>query len=85
VDIEIVRDKGHVTITQCVQLQTVIINIYVKDMQHANTNKSLPYNIRNLAHDVKHFRIVLKLFLLLNTFYSSEEYFNCNFNSTLNN
>jgi hypothetical protein len=28
VDIEIVKDKGHVPITQCVQHQTVIINIY---------------------------------------------------------
>jgi hypothetical protein len=40
VDIEIVKDKGHVTITQCVQHETVIINIYVKNMQHANTNLS---------------------------------------------
>jgi hypothetical protein len=46
---------------------------------------SLPSSIRNLAHDVKHFRIVLERFLLLNSFYSLEEYFNCNFNSTLNN
>jgi hypothetical protein len=46
VDIEIVKDKGHVTIAQCVQHQTVIINIYVKNMQRANTNKST-VNIKN--------------------------------------
>jgi hypothetical protein len=46
---------------------------------------SLPSSIRNLAHDVKHFKIVLKRFLLLNSFYSLEEYFDCKFDSNFNN
>jgi hypothetical protein len=50
VDIEIVKDKGHVTITQCVQHQTVIINIYVKSMQHANTNKSTVMKHKKHTH-----------------------------------
>jgi hypothetical protein len=45
---------------------------------------SLPSSIRNLAHDVKHFRIVLKRFLLLNSFYSLEEYLDCKFDSNYN-
>jgi hypothetical protein len=38
-------------------------------------------NIRNLAQDVKHFKIVLRRFLLSNSFYSLEEYFDCKFDS----
>jgi hypothetical protein len=37
-------------------------------------SNSLPSSIRNLAHDVKHFKIILKIFLLLNSLYSLEEY-----------
>jgi hypothetical protein len=48
--IEIVKDKGHIRITQCVQHQTVIINIYVKDMQHANTNKSTVMKHKKQTH-----------------------------------
>jgi sensor histidine kinase YesM len=54
VDIEIVKDKGHVTITQCVQHQTVIINICVKNMQHANTNKSTVMKHRKKTHTHTH-------------------------------
>ncbi|PNF40377.1 hypothetical protein B7P43_G01597 [Cryptotermes secundus] len=39
----------------------------------------LPPNIRNLAQDVKHFKIVLRRFLLMNSFYSLEDYFDCKF------
>jgi hypothetical protein len=39
----------------------------------------------NLAHDVKHFKIVLKRFLLLCSFCSLEEYFDRKFDSNLNN
>jgi hypothetical protein len=46
---------------------------------------SLPSSIRNLAHDAKHFKIVLERFLLLNSFYSSEGYFDCKFDSNFNN
>jgi hypothetical protein len=35
----------------------------------------LPTNIRKLAYDIKHFKIVLKRFLLSNSFYSLDEYF----------
>jgi hypothetical protein len=42
---------------------------------------SLPSSIRNLAHDVKHFKIVLRRLLLLNSFYSLEEYLDCKFGS----
>jgi hypothetical protein len=38
----------------------------------------LPPNIRNLAQD---FKIVLRRFLLFNSFYSLEEYFDCKFDS----
>jgi hypothetical protein len=50
VDIEIAKDKGHITITQCVQHQTVIINIYVKNMQHANTGKSTVMKHKKHTH-----------------------------------
>jgi hypothetical protein len=42
--------------------------------------KSLPPSIKNLVHDTKQFRSALKRFLLLNSFYSLEEYFNYNKN-----
>jgi hypothetical protein len=44
---------------------------------------NIPSSIKNLAHDAKQFRTALKRFLLLNSFYSLEEYFNfnCNFNN----
>jgi hypothetical protein len=41
----------------------------------------LPPNLRNLARDIKHFKIVLRSFLLFNSFYSLEEYFDCKFDS----
>jgi hypothetical protein len=41
---------------------------------------NLPPTIKNLAHDMKQFRSALKRFLLLNSFYSLEEYFNYNIN-----
>jgi hypothetical protein len=37
----------------------------------------LPPNVRNLAQDGKHFKTVLRRFLLSNSFYSLEEYFDC--------
>jgi hypothetical protein len=50
VDIEIVKDKGHVTIAQCIQHQTVIINIYLKNMQHANKNASTVMKHKTHTH-----------------------------------
>jgi hypothetical protein len=41
---------------------------------------NLPPSIKNLSHDTKQFRSALKRFLLLNLFYSLEEYFNYNIN-----
>jgi hypothetical protein len=41
---------------------------------------NLPSNIKNLAHNTKQFRFALKRFLLLNSFYSLEEYFNFSIN-----
>jgi hypothetical protein len=41
---------------------------------------NFPSCIKNFAHDTKQFRFVLKRFLLLNSFYSLEEYFNFNIN-----
>ena len=41
---------------------------------------SRPPSIKNLVHDTKQFRSALKRFLLLNSFYSLEEYFNYNKN-----
>ena len=37
---------------------------------------SLPHNIKDLANEIKLFWNALKSFLLTNSFYSSEEYFN---------
>jgi hypothetical protein len=39
---------------------------------------NLPSSIKNLAHDAEQFRTAVKIFLLLNSFYSLEEYFNFN-------
>jgi hypothetical protein len=39
---------------------------------------NLPTSLKNLSHDTKQFRFALKRFLLLNEFYSLEEYFNFN-------
>jgi hypothetical protein len=36
----------------------------------------LPHNIKDLANETKLFRNALKRFLLTNSFYNSEEYFN---------
>jgi hypothetical protein len=40
--------------------------------------KSLPSYIKNLSHNSKQFKLVLKNFLHLNSFYRLDEYFNCN-------
>ena len=37
-----------------------------------------PTSIQNASHDIKQFRSVLKSFLLINSFYSLEEYFTWN-------
>jgi hypothetical protein len=42
--------------------------------------KAPPPGIKNLDHDMKQFRFDLKRFLLLNPFYTLEEYFNFNIN-----
>jgi hypothetical protein len=39
---------------------------------------SLPPSIKNTVIDMKQFKFALKRFLLLNSFYSLEEYFNYN-------
>ena len=36
---------------------------------------SLPQSIKQLSHDAKKFKATLKKFLLINSFYSLEEYF----------
>jgi hypothetical protein len=38
----------------------------------------LPFSIKNTVHDMKQLKFALKRFLLLNPFYSLEEYFNYN-------
>jgi hypothetical protein len=40
-------------------------------------NSLLSY-IKNLSHNIKQFKLVLKNFLYLNYFYTLDEYFNCN-------
>jgi hypothetical protein len=40
----------------------------------------LPTSIKNTSHDINKFRSVLKSFLLINSFYSLEEYFTWNSN-----
>jgi len=37
---------------------------------------NLPKNIKDLSHNVKHFKRVLKAFFQMHSFYSLEEYFN---------
>jgi hypothetical protein len=37
---------------------------------------SLPHEIKDLANEIIQFRNALKRFLLINSFYNSEEYFN---------
>jgi len=37
---------------------------------------NLPYNIKDLANEVILFQNALKRFLLINSFYNSQEYFN---------
>jgi hypothetical protein len=41
---------------------------------------NVPSSIKNLANDTKQFRYALERFLLLNSIYSLEEYFNFNIN-----
>ena len=43
----------------------------------------LPTSIKNTSHDINQFRSVLKSFLLINSFYSLEEYFAWNSNRYL--
>jgi hypothetical protein len=38
----------------------------------------LPSYIKDLSHNIKQFKLVLKNFLYLNSFYTLNEYFNCN-------
>jgi len=42
------------------------------------TYNHLPKTIRKLSHDVKQFRLALKRFIISNSFYSLEEYFDIN-------
>jgi hypothetical protein len=42
------------------------------------TYNHLPKTIKALSHDVKEFRLSLKRFIILNSFYSLEEYFDIN-------
>jgi len=43
----------------------------------------LPTSIKNTSHNINQFRFVLKSFLLLNSFYSFEEYFDWDSNRDL--
>jgi hypothetical protein len=63
------------------------LTVFQKGVHYLGTKvfNSLPSSIRNLAHDVKHFKTVLKRLLLLYSFYSLEEYLDCKFDSNLNN
>jgi hypothetical protein len=38
----------------------------------------LPSDIKDLSHNIKQFKLVLKNFLYLNSFYTLDGYFNCN-------
>jgi hypothetical protein len=42
------------------------------------TYNHLPQTIKKLSYDVKQFRLALKIFIVLNSFYSLEEYFDIN-------
>jgi hypothetical protein len=42
------------------------------------THNRIPKTIKELSHDVKQFRLALKRFIILKSFYSLEEYFDIN-------
>jgi hypothetical protein len=44
------------------------------------TYNHLPKTIKELSHEVKQFRLALKRFMVTNSFYSLEEYFDINWN-----
>ena len=47
--------------------------VYYSELKFFNT---LPHNIKDLANEIIPFQNALKRFLLINSFYNSEEYFN---------
>ena len=61
-------------------LQTLIANVtkFQKGVCYYGIKifNKLPHNIEDLANEIKLFQNALKRFLLINSFYNSEEYFN---------
>ena len=49
---------------------------YVLVSHHSAITNNLPHNVKDLAKETKLFRNASKRFLLSNSFYNSEEYFN---------
>jgi len=48
---------------------------FIHELKH---NSHLPKTIKELSHDVKQFRFALKRFIVSNSFYTLEEYFDLN-------
>jgi len=57
---------------------TVNLTKFQKAVHYSAINifNNLPHNIKDLANEIALFRNALKRFLLINSFYNSQEYFN---------
>jgi len=72
-----------------------LVLIYILQLQNLTTFQKGPFyfgikvfnrlltSIKNTSHDINQFRSVLKIFLLTNSFYLLEEYFDWNSNKDL--
>jgi hypothetical protein len=58
-------------------LPTSNLSLYKKGMFYSGIKlySHLPINIKNLTHNTKQFKKALKGFMLMNSFYSLDEYF----------
>jgi hypothetical protein len=56
------------------------LSLYQRDTYYMGIKvfNSLPSYIKNLSHNIKQFKLVLKKFLFLNYFYTLDQYLNCN-------
>jgi hypothetical protein len=70
-------DTGHNNNLHC---PTCNLSVFQKRTYYfgIKVSNNIPPSITNIAHDIKQFKLALKRFLLLNSFYSLEEYFNHN-------
>jgi hypothetical protein len=62
------------------QLPSAKLKLFQKGVFYSGikTQNHLPKTIKKLSHDVREFRFALKRFIISNSFYSLEEYFDIN-------